>query len=841
MTALNTVLTSAVPYVDFDAAAELLAVKYATALARTPAPAKQLSLMAAFQRELDAMYARFKLFEARVEGGKEGALNLGYRQTFAAEANAAISDVVGRFNGQTLTKAIDAGDLINTVVIPAVITYDTLAVYEASSNDGRILTSVNIAIDADMFKGRIGTELGAVSGLPGGLSAKIVKVSNTKALLTIAGKATAHASVNSTEAPIISFSGKDFVSGTIAEKSYVAQPLQVKFFDLSLSESFGQIAVSASLAGVAKFDLHSNKIILNGAENFLQSGLMENVTTVNLSGLSGNSLAVEVIGDASANTFVSTDIGATLSGGGGNDVITLARGRETIRFEATPAANGVDTVHNFDTSYTGDVLDFGDFLNQGGTYLAPVLFSSSSAQSWVNGNILLLSGQDIDTTTEIAAAFGPGLPFAAPTTSGKIVVISADVTGDATVWYVINQSAPTAISAAEVTKVATLVGTNSVSLSKLLTRGDAVPMVISYSTARFVEAATNDGRITNSAIIEITGDTFKGALGATLGTVVNLPDGLTAAVTKTSETTAALVFSGKAESNTSADSTNAAVVYFSSADFTSGSVAGKTGVNQALDLKFFDFVLTESSGALSISGDAGDVPVLVDLSRDEILFDEHVNTLSSGSMSNVTSVDLYRLTNVDTVSIVGDSSANTFLMGVGDATVRAGGGNDTVILNAGVETITFESTASTNGLDSIVGFKLGTGGDVLNFSGFLNVTGKTNASVTAPVSASSTGNVVWSNSQVLLVTGEVSTLDSAAEIAALFKSDATDRPFAAPIGSSKTVLIAADIAGDASIWFITNATSTTDISAAEVVQVATLVGINNIGLADNKFLAANFA
>ena len=46
-----------------------------------------------------------------------------------------------------------------------------------------------------------------------------------------------------------------------------------------------------------------------------------------------------------------------------------------------------------------------------------------------------------------------------------MVVISADIVGDASIWYVVNQTGPTVVDSTEVTLVGTLTGIHNLGLS----------------------------------------------------------------------------------------------------------------------------------------------------------------------------------------------------------------------------------------------------------------------------------------------------------------------------------------------------------------------------------------
>jgi secreted trypsin-like serine protease len=104
---------------------------------------------------------------------------------------------------------------------------------------------------------------------------------------------------------------------------------------------------------------------------------------------------------------------------------------------------------------------------------------------------------------------------------------------------------------------------------------------ITYSATTFEEAAANNGSITTSATITLSGDTFTGADNSALGTVTNVPAGLTAVLKKASATTATLSFTGNATTHTNARDISNLTVTFGNADFTGGIASLVTGATKS--------------------------------------------------------------------------------------------------------------------------------------------------------------------------------------------------------------------------------------------------------------------
>jgi hypothetical protein len=154
-----------------------------------------------------------------------------------------------------------------------------------------------------------------------------------------------------------------------------------------------------------------------------------------------------------------------LRGLAGDDTITGGDGIDVFTFEANATENGIDTITDFTIGSTGDSLNFALYLNKvNDLNLATVLSTSTNQKSWVNGDVLVVSGNGLETPESIAALFGDHKSFATPTTASKVVLISADIVGDASIWYVTNQTQIDTISASEVQLVGVLNDVNNLAL-----------------------------------------------------------------------------------------------------------------------------------------------------------------------------------------------------------------------------------------------------------------------------------------------------------------------------------------------------------------------------------------
>jgi hypothetical protein len=370
-----------------------------------------------------------------------------------------------------------------------------------------------------------------------------------------------------------------------------------------------------------------------------------------------------------------------------------------------------------------------------------------------------------------------------------------------------------------------------------------------YSASVFNESQANDGTISNTITLTLSGDTFKGNTGVSLGKITNLPSGLTASLVKSGDTTAVLTLTGSAKDHGSANNVSNITVTLDNGAFTSGQaslISGATKNN--IQISFLDLPLKESGQTLSGKG-ALSSSLSIDLSTDKILAGSSALSLLEGSLANAVNVDLSEIkpsastssttgtsttkpgtTTAIAVTVKGDDKANTIYASAYATSIEGGKGDDTIIAGTAKDTIVFANSAETNGVDTISGFTIGKSGDVLNFSAFLNKTGTAHISTTGDSTIAARS---WANGDVLVVQGNA--LD-ATKLAGLFGAG---KAFAPPVGASKAVLITADIVGDASIWYLVNQTDTTAITSTEITLVGTLKNINNLDLVG--FDTANFA
>lgn len=383
----------------------------------------------------------------------------------------------------------------------ASLSYSKGYVLEYEKNDGSIVDSMTITLNGDTFKGAFGGKLGVVTSVPAGLTAQLVKVSDTSARLTFAGVATNHTEAATVKNLKVAFSDADFstVKADTVENA-VRDNLVIGFIDAYLSESGGTVRSSASkiTTGVS-IDLTTDKISFGTGDGRLISGETTSITNVDLSdavssgaaggaagGGAGGAVGASVSfkGDEVANTYVASYLGDRIEGGTGNDTMTGGAGVDRFVFSSTAAINGVDRIQKFRVGAGGDILDFSAFLTKTGTSNVKTMNASAptvAGNKWASSDVIVVEGYNLTTPAAIAALFdadgaGPGTGLlATPTTVSKAVLITADVVGDAYVWYVVKSanvsatvSAASIVTASEVSLVGVLENVNTLSLAPMV-------------------------------------------------------------------------------------------------------------------------------------------------------------------------------------------------------------------------------------------------------------------------------------------------------------------------------------------------------------------------------------
>lgn len=716
----------------------------------------------------------------------------------------------------------------------ASLTYSAVKLEESGENDGSIDASILITVSGDKFNGSVGSSLGTLTNVPSGLVGTVVKSSDYTATLTLTGNAQAHATLNSTSATKLTLTGDSFLSALVPGTGST-QSFSLVFRDIWPVVESGVLTLEHLPQGNLVVDLTKDSVTQGGTTISPYSGSLSSATSVDLSSIPSPSLGqssytVSVIGGTEANSFVASVLGDVITPGGGIDSVTLGEGSDSIKF-FNSSTSGFITIQNFNPLNGGDSLDFSAFLTQSSTgrvrYVDTNEGALDSRIAWTSGDRLIALGSSSMTASDVAALFDDY--FQSPSTAARLVVMTGDVTGDTKIWYVTNASGTGAsvISESEVRQVGVLKDVGAI---------DMTGSLVSYSTTTLVEASTNSGKFTESFVISLTGDTFRGTVGAKIGTVSNVPTGLTATLVKVSDVEASLTLSGSASVHAPTNSISNLTVTFTASNFSSGTTP-VDAVRTNLSIEFRDLWPTVSSDTLTVSQTpTGDFEV--NLVKGTITDNESTVEPVSGDLTDVLNVDLSGMSSLDAddfdyiTSIVGTSGNNTIKASPFGDSITSNGGIDTITLGDGQDTVVFFKE-SVSGTVTLEDFTPGTDGDILDFSDFLLQTGTGNFTFVDTNQAASATPTTWSNGDILMALTDAD--DDETSIAALFGTY-----FANPTTAGKLVLMTADVTGDTSIWYIINKSGdgVDEITEDEIIRVGVLKDVNNYELAG--FVSGNF-
>ncbi|MFZ9759379.1 MAG: DUF4214 domain-containing protein, partial [Burkholderiaceae bacterium] len=252
------------------------------------------------------------------------------------------------------------------------LSYTRNFLLESDGNAGQISGSIQINLQGGKFAGSAGDSLGTVTNVPAGLTAKLVKLSDTGAQLTFTGAATAHSFSNSVSNITVSFQDKDFQGLTAsAIEGHTKSNLGIGFIDAAISVVDGLVTGTGSIANNLTVNLETNSLTLGTVAGRPIFGAVSAATGADFSetsGPEGSGFLVNFVGDANDNSYVASYVGDVIRGAAGNDLLTGGLGVDTFVFEASASVNGVDVIQGFDIT-VGDILDFSRFLNVTGTGL----------------------------------------------------------------------------------------------------------------------------------------------------------------------------------------------------------------------------------------------------------------------------------------------------------------------------------------------------------------------------------------------------------------------------------------------------------------------------------------
>ncbi len=290
-----------------------------------------------------------------------------------------------------------------------------------------------------------------------------------------------------------------------------------------------------------------------------------------------------------------TFTGAATNHANVNDISNFTLTFQNSAFTGGAAASVLDVVKNnlvidfldpYTATYSG--TSFNEAVANDGSITQTRTITLNGGENWTSS---VTNGSDFTSPTHFTALNVPaGLTMVLTKNSATQVTVS--FTGNATVHAAVNSVniVEIAFTATALANAAPASVTNLNINNLTLNFGDGTA---TYSATDFPEAGANNGSITQTRTVTITGDTWIAGVANgsdfTSGvhfTPINVPSGLTMRVTKNSATQVTVSFTGSASMHGAANSLSNCQVQFLASALTAGipmNIAGLNGTNLALN------------------------------------------------------------------------------------------------------------------------------------------------------------------------------------------------------------------------------------------------------------------
>ncbi|MBS4095369.1 MAG: hypothetical protein KGZ83_00855, partial [Sulfuricella sp.] len=508
------------------------------------------------------------------------------------------------------------------------ITYSATTFSEASANDGSIGSTATVTLTSDTFNGVVGTDLAAgsspgvtFSNVPAGLTGRLTITSATTATLSFAGNALSHAAANNVSNVGLTFNGAAFAGGNATNGTGLTTS--------TIAISFTNPPVSAVSDTPASLGGNATTVTFTVTFSQAVSGVDASDFTLTSSGTAAGTIGTPTTADGGLTWLVPISgvsgdgtLRLDLKNSGTNIVATVGNGVIVGGYTsgtAYTADNTAPATDSFPISITpsSSGLPFKVTVNEKGDGYWMIVPTNSAAPTAAQ----IIAGSNYGAVTVTATGNGAlnGNTSTLMTAAGSLTAGSSydvyfvakdqwgNAQGDAAIKSVVGITFPT----------------------------------LTYSTLRFAEASTNDGAISGTATLTLSGaKNFKAASGSLVEntdfTVTNLPTGLTASVTLTSATTATLAFSGTATSRTT-DVGNLTLTFLDAA-FSGGGASSVVGYNtNTLAIDFNPSVGYNTTTFVEASANDGSITATATLTLTGDTFNGSVGTvLSSGTTPGVT-------------------------------------------------------------------------------------------------------------------------------------------------------------------------------------------------------------
>jgi len=474
---------------------------------------------------------------------------------------------------------------------PASLSYNVATVNESSANTGAISETFVITLSGDTFAADLTGDI-AATNVPTGLTAVFTRDSATQVSVSFTGAASSHANANDVSNLTITFANAAFVNNSSASNvtNYNRSDLAINFMDpASLSYSTSSLTEVSGNTGAI-----TDTIVITLTNDTFAADLTGDIAATNVPA----GLSAVFTRDSATQVTLSFSSSAT-NHANANDISNL-----TVTFSDAAFVNNSSAINVTNYLKNDITIDFSDpaSLNYGSTTVNEAV-SNTGAISETMVITLTNDTFSADLTGDISATNVPtGLTTVFTRDSATQVTVS--FTGTATSHANANDVGDLTIT---FSANAFVNNTNASNVTNYL-KNDLVidfidPASLAYSTSTVNEAGANDGSITDTIVITLTGDTFAADITGDVS-AMNVPTGLSAVFTRDSNTQVTLSFTGNATNHADVDDISNLNVTFIAAAFVNNTVAANVTNYQKADISvnFSDTILLTFSNSTFTEG-----------------------------------------------------------------------------------------------------------------------------------------------------------------------------------------------------------------------------------------------
>ena len=479
------------------------------------------------------------------------------------------------------------------------LTYAAGTFTEVAANNGTITTTKTVTLAGDTFVAANPFVLDThytVANVPAGMTLSVARDSGTQVTLSLTGTASAHENANDATNLTITFLNAAFTGNNASiVTNYSKNDMAIDFTDApTLTYAAGTFTEAAANDGT----ITTTKTVTLAGDTFVATNpfvLNTHYTVANVPA----GMTLSVARDSGTQLTLSLT-GTATNHNNANDATDL-----TISFQDAAFTNALAAGVTNSTKSNMAI----DFNNPTLTYAAGTFTEVAANNGTITttktvtlaGDTFVAANPFVLNTHYTVANVPTGMTLVVARNSGTQVTLSLTGTASA------HENANDATNLTITFQNAAFTGNNASIVTNYSKNDMAIDFadapVLTYAAGTFTEAAANNGTITTTKTVTLTGDTFVAANPFVLNThytVANVPAGMTLAVSRDSNTQVTLSLTGTAAAHDDTNSISNLTISFQDAAFTvNGAAAVINATKSDMQVTFTEPPVVGGSGTIT--------------------------------------------------------------------------------------------------------------------------------------------------------------------------------------------------------------------------------------------------